>query len=128
MQLNYGYDRSHSSSLTIVQSAVIKTDNAYLNPSLLAAMKGDGVTQITVTGTGTDGVNLNNPAATSRISPTPWARRPTQSVRQLYRAVVTLDGAIGDNWSWNAYYQHSESHLYEVYHQHRNHPEPRQCG
>ena len=37
-------------------------------------------------------------------------------MRQLYRAVFTLDGAIGDNWSWSAYYQHSESHLYEVYH------------
>jgi len=36
-------------------------------------------------------------------------------VRQLYRAVVTLDGAIGDNWSWSAYYQHSESHLFEFY-------------
>ena len=34
----------------------------------------------------------------------------------FHRAVLGLDGAIGDNWSWNAYYQHSESHLYEVYH------------
>ena len=41
MMLNYGYDRSHSSSLTILQSAVIKSDNAYLNPSLLQAMKLD---------------------------------------------------------------------------------------
>jgi len=28
--------------------------------------------------------------------------------------VFTLDGALGDNWSWSTYYQHSENHLYEV--------------
>src|ERR1019366_7375 len=37
LQLNYGYDRSHSSSSTVVQSANIKTDNAFLNPNVLAA-------------------------------------------------------------------------------------------
>jgi len=114
LQLNYGYDRSHSSSSTIVQSAVIKSDNAYLNPVLLAAMKSDGVSQVTVTGTGSDGVNLSNAGDIANFN-NAIGTPATQSVRQLYRAVVTLDGAIGDNWSWSAYYQHSESHLYEVY-------------
>ncbi len=27
--------------------------------------------------------------------------------RQLMRGVFTLDGTIGDNWSWTAFYQHS---------------------
>jgi len=115
LMLNYGYDRSHSSSLTILQSAVIKSDNAYLNPSLLTQMKADAVTQVTVTSTGTDGISLSNPTDISQFG-TPLGTPATQSVRQLYRAVVTLDGAIGDNWSWSAYFQHSESHLYEVYH------------
>ena len=35
-------------------------------------------------------------------------------MRELYRSVFALDGAIGDNWSWSAYYQHSENHLSEV--------------
>ena len=114
LMLNYGYDRSHSSSLTILQSAVIKSDNAYLNPSLLTTMKSDAVSQITVTSSGTDGVSLSNAGDIANFANalgTPY----TQSVRQLYRAVFTLDGAIGDNWSWSAYYQHSENHLYEHY-------------
>ncbi len=114
LMLNYGYDRSHSSSLTILQSAVIKSDNAYLNPVLLGTMKTDGITQVTVTSSGTDGVSLTNPADIANFANalgTPF----TQSVRQVYRAVVTLDGAIGDNWSWSAYYQHSENHLHEHY-------------
>jgi outer membrane receptor protein involved in Fe transport len=114
LQLNYGYDRSHSSSSTIVQSAVIKSDNAYLNPSVGATMKADGVTQITVTGTGSDGVNLANPGDLVNFQ-NAIGSPEAESVRQLYRAVATLDGAIGDNWSWSAYYQHSESHLFEFY-------------
>ena len=114
MQLNYAYDRSRSSSLTIQQTAVIKSDNAYLNPSIGATMKADGVTQITVSSSGTDGINVNNPTDISQFS-IPLGTPETQSVRQLYRAVMTLDGAIGDNWSWSAYYQHSESHLFEYY-------------
>jgi iron complex outermembrane recepter protein len=115
LMLNYGYSRSHSSSSTIRETAVIKTDNAYLNPVLLQAIKSDSLTSITVTGNGTDGVSLSNPTDISNFV-NALGTPQTQSVRQLYRAVFTLDGAIGDNWSWSAYYQHSESHLYEVYH------------
>ena len=68
-------------------------------------------TQVTVTSNGTDGVSLSKSDRHLAISSMRSARRYTQSVRQLYRAVFTLDGAIGDNWSWSAYYQHSESHL-----------------
>jgi len=115
LQLNYGYDRSHSSSVTPVGSATIKTDNAYLNPSVLATMKADGVTSFTLTSNLTDGINLNTANDYWQLYNT-IGTPATQSVRQLYRAVFTLDGAIGDNWSWSAYYQHSESHLYQVYH------------
>ncbi|HJR32740.1 MAG TPA: hypothetical protein VJ889_28790, partial [Pseudomonas sp.] len=114
LMLNYGYDRSHSSSLTINETATIKSDNAYLNPSVLTRMQAAGVTTISVQSNLTDPIDLANPnfADFTKSVGTPF----TQSVRQFYRAVFALDGAIGDNWSWNAYYQHSESHLYEVYH------------
>jgi outer membrane receptor protein involved in Fe transport len=115
MMLNYGYDRSHSSSLTIDEGAVIKTDNAYLNPIVLARMNAAGVTQITVQTNLTDPLDLNAPLSVFDFTKTPGAPK-TQSVRQMYRAVIALDGALGDDWSWNTYYQHSESHLYEVYH------------
>ena len=35
--------------------------------------------------------------------------------RQFYRGVFDLDGALGDDWSWNANVQHSETHLHEHY-------------
>src|SRR6185437_5227554 len=28
--------------------------------------------------------------------------------RQMMRGVFTLEGALGNDWSWNAYYQHSQ--------------------
>ena len=115
MQLNYAYDRSHSSSATIAQSYLITSDNAFLNPAVLAQMTAAGQKSITVTANGTEGVSLSNPIDISNFA-NAIATPQTQTVRQLYRAVATLDGALGDNWSWNTYYQHSESHLYEVYH------------
>jgi len=115
LMLNYGYNRTHSSSLIVDSSATIKTDNAYLNPTLLSAMKADGQTSITVSVSGTAGVSLQDPGTITNFG-NATGLPVTQTVRQFYRAVFTLDGAIGDNWSWSAYYQHSESHAYEVYH------------
>ncbi len=114
VMLNYGYNRTHSSSLTIDDGGAIKTDNAYLNPIVLARMNAAGVSTITVNSTLTDGISITGPtdyADQFKAVGTPV----TQTVRQLYRAVFGLDGALNDNWSWSAYVQHSESHIYEVY-------------
>ena len=113
LMLNYGYDRSHSSSLTANETATIRTDNAYLNPILLQRMQAAGVTTISVQSNDTDPIDLNHPSYADFSKSI--GQQATQSVRQFYRAVVALDGALGDSWSWNVYYQHSESHLYEVY-------------
>src|SRR5262249_36837997 len=113
LMLNYGYDRSHSSSLTANETATIRTYNAYLNPILLARMTAAGVITVSVQSNDTDPIDLNHPKYSDFSKSI--GQQATQSVRQFYRAVVALDGALGDNWSWNAYYQHSESHLYEVY-------------
>jgi outer membrane receptor protein involved in Fe transport len=112
LMLNYGYDRTHSSSLTINANGTITSDNAYLDPTIAARMTALKVASIPVTSNFTDGVNLANPNFLSfnNAVGTPVA----QSVRQLYRGVVTLDGALGSDWSWNLAYQHSESHLHEV--------------
>ncbi len=112
LMLNYGYDRSHSSSLTINTSGTIKTDNAYLDPVILARMQALGVSTFAVSSNFTDGISLSNPKFSDFFNTigTPVA----QSVRQMYRGVFTLDGALGEDWSWNASLQHSESHLHEV--------------
>ena len=112
LMLNYGYDRIHSSSLTINATGTIKSDNPYLDPTVAARMGTLGLTSIPVTSNFTDGVDLSNPtlAEFNKAIGTPVS----ESVRQVYRGVFTLDGALGSNWSWQAAYQHSESHLHEV--------------
>ncbi len=118
VMLNYGYDRTHSSSLTINATGTIKSDNPYVDPTLAArafgsvASGGLGLTSFPVTSNFTDGIDLSNPTFLEfyKSIGAPVA----QSVRQIYRGVVTLDGALGSDWSWQAAYQHSESHLHEV--------------
>ena len=114
LMLNYGYDRTHSSSLTINATGTIKSDNAYLDPTILALMNAASpkITSIAVTSNFTDGIDLSNP--TYRDFNKTVGAPVAQSVRQVYRAVFTLDGALGSDWSWNAGIQHSESHLHEV--------------
>jgi iron complex outermembrane receptor protein len=112
LMLNYGYDRAHSSSLTISTSGTIKTDNAYLDPTIQARMLALGVASFAVSSNLTDGINLNNPKFSDFYKTV--GAPVSLSTRQLYRAVFTLDGALGDDWSWAASYQHSESHLHQV--------------
>ncbi len=113
LMLNYGYNRNKSSSLTVNETATIRTDNAFLNPIVLARMNAAGVTTIAVQNSLSDPVSLTRPVYQdfTKSPGTP----STQTVRQFYRAVFALDGAIGDQWSWNVYAQHSMSRLYEVY-------------
>jgi iron complex outermembrane receptor protein len=112
LMLNYGYDRTHTSTLTINNTATIKADNPYLDPTVLARMQALGVSSFPVTSNNVDGINLSDPNYKDFYKSRGGA--VAQSVRQMYRGVFTLDGALGDDWSWNASYQHSESHLHEV--------------
>ena len=124
VMLQYSKVGATGSSLTIQQNAVIQPDNAFLPASLLALMNANPVVAnrlktITVTSVGT--------ASTQGgfIQPTPGlgveqfgnaVGTPVEITnRQFYRGVFSLDGALGNNWSWNANFQHSETHLHEHY-------------
>jgi iron complex outermembrane receptor protein len=113
VMLNYGYDRTHSSTLTVNNTSTIKTDNAFLDPTIAARMAALGVTSIPVTSNNTDGVSLTNPHDINEFY-NGVATAVDTSLRQMYRGVFTLDGAINDDWSWSASVQHSESHLHAV--------------
>ena len=110
--LNYGYDRTHSTSQDISSATTVLTDNAYLDPVIAARMATLKLTSFSLSSNYTDGMNLNHPTFGDyyKAVGTPVA----VGVRQMYRGVVTLDGALGEDWSWNASMQHSESHLHEV--------------
>ncbi|HWA70162.1 MAG TPA: TonB-dependent receptor [Rhizomicrobium sp.] len=111
--LNYSGTHAISSSQTAVQTGiVIKSDNPFLDPAIAARMATLGVTSFTTSSILADGVN-ESAAKFSDFYDTVGA--PVgYGERQLYRGVVTLDGALGSDWSWNAAYQHSESHLHEI--------------
>jgi len=119
LQLNYGKSWSMNDSTTAFkQNYKIYADNAYLDSSLAARMNAPGYSQIdTVTKRPyfelstpmTNNVDLHNPDfhqfQNSIGVPV------NVSSRQLFRGVFSLDGSIGDNWSWNAYYQHGMSRV-----------------
>lgn len=121
LQLNYGKSSSRNFGGLRQALQTIRPDNAYLDPAIAAqfgtlsngfnAGTGASGTATAPTQSLTLGTqNLNN------IAPGDYARASLcQTVglpcninnRALMRGVFTLEGALGDDWSWNAYAQHS---------------------
>jgi iron complex outermembrane recepter protein len=112
MQLNYGYFTGKGDAQSYQQlGLVIKPDNAYLPASVRDAMIAGGIPSFTM---GTlNGNNFNNytvnggnytAQARDALAPATTFNR-----RQLMRGVFTLDGSLGSDWLWNAYYTHSQT-------------------
>ena len=114
VMVNMGYFTGKGDAQSFQQlgtnGVVIKSDNAFIPASVKATMQSNGITSF-VLGT-INGNNYNNYIATgsnfaqqaaSSISPA-----LTYNRRNLERAVFTLDGSIGDNWSWTTYAQVSK--------------------
>ena len=108
-QANYGRSWAHNSSTPAARWGTlnIQRDNAFLPEEVRQEMVDLGLNAIQI---GTTNIN-NVPGsafsydgfATNSVG-TPVS---TQK-RELKRGVISLDGKIGSNWSWNAYYQHGE--------------------
>ena len=109
LQLNYGYYSGKDMAQNTLQTAlVIKSDNAYIPSSVRASIQSTGITSFTM------GIIASNNTPTdvpdSKFFQSGMASigpAITTNQRQLMRGVFTLEGTIGDNWSWNAFYQHS---------------------
>ncbi|HEY4276313.1 MAG TPA: TonB-dependent receptor [Rhizomicrobium sp.] len=119
LMLQYSKVRAKGSSLTIQQNAVIQRDNAFLPPSLLAQMQTANLKTFTVTSVGTASTQGGFIQPTPGESMEQFANSVGTPVeitnRQLYRGAFSLNGALGNDWSWNADIQHSETHLHERY-------------
>jgi outer membrane receptor protein involved in Fe transport len=121
LQLNYG--QSTERSLGGVRQALVtvRPDNAYLDPVLAAQFgtlsngfnaatgtPGNAATPLQSLTVGTQ--NLNNMPADSYsfhdLCQTVGAPC-NDNHRALMRGVFTLEGGLGDDWSWKAYVQHS---------------------
>ncbi len=114
LQLNYGYFTGKGDAQSFQQlSLVIKQDNAFLPASVRDAMIAGGIPSFTM---GTlNGNNFNNRTVTgenyTQQQAGALAPATTYNRRQLMRGVFTLEGTLGDDWSWNSYFSHSQTRL-----------------
>jgi outer membrane receptor protein involved in Fe transport len=109
LQLNFGKSWSENNSVPAVKlgNQLIKSDNAYLDPTIAARMQALGISSFSF-----GSLNINN--LTPGDFPNLTLAKEAQTLgvpvavtqRQLLRGVFTLQGSIGDDWSWQTYYQH----------------------
>ncbi len=109
VQANYGHTWNAGAAKTdINQGLVIKSDNAFIPASVKATMTANGITSFTM-GTlnsnnydvhSTDGENFIHNSIHNMAGSVEF------SYRTLMRGVISLDGTLGSDWGWNAYYQH----------------------
>jgi len=124
IQLNYGTNSEKNTATLQQKSFTIYADNPYL-PASIASQFGTltypagtsaatshpnqsvtvGTSNLNNSGFGTAGFT-NNQMSYGALCQTIGQVCVTNS-RQMVRGVFTLEGAIGDDWSWNAYVQHS---------------------
>ena len=108
MQLNWGSTWSRNNSVPAVRfgNLNIRNDNAYLPASIKAQMATAGVTTIPVGTTNMNNIDPNDLSLDNfeRALGIPVA----VTKRELRRGVFSLDGQIGDDWTWNAYAQQGE--------------------
>lgn len=110
LQLNYGYFSGVNNSYSDVQygTVTINADNPFIPAPVRNQMTALNLQSFPF---GTQ--NLNNMVATRSASLQDEANTLGIPViyfdRALYRGVFSLDGKIGENWTWNAYVQHGES-------------------
>jgi iron complex outermembrane receptor protein len=115
VQVNYGYFTGKGDAQSFQNlSMTVRADNAFLPPSVSAAMAAGGIPSFTM---GTlNGNNFNNHTVTSdnytRQQAGALAPATTYNHRQLMRAVFTLDGSLGSDWLWNTYYSHSQTRFW----------------
>jgi iron complex outermembrane recepter protein len=116
LQLNYGTTSTTNNSYTPDQyggspGVTIYSGNPYIPPSIQSYMTANGIPAFNL-GTSDDnnfpggGGSLGSEMNTLGV-PIAFVHRIMQ------RGVFTLDGSIGPKWTWEAYYMHGQSNMYE---------------
>jgi outer membrane receptor protein involved in Fe transport len=114
IQGNFGYATGKGMNVSTVQTGVvIKADNAFLPPSIQSAMTAGGIPSFTLGTLNTNNYNLQTATganfsgnAQGALSPAIYINR-----RNVWRAVFTLSGTLGNDWSWTAYILHAANRL-----------------
>jgi iron complex outermembrane recepter protein len=109
IQLNFGSNSGKNVANPRRAAIAIKADNAYLDPGIAAAMVAGGISSFTVQTNNVVGISdaeTRNPTWKTLDSSLGYPTDYTK--RELKRGVFTLNGKIGQDWTWNAYAQNSE--------------------
>jgi outer membrane receptor protein involved in Fe transport len=106
VQLNYGQNFEENFAADRTSALTIKTDNAYLPASIQARMVAGGIPSITLDTNNTNNKSPNDLSIDGLAGS--LGDVYNQNTRQLMRGVFTLEGELGNDWSWNAYVQHSQ--------------------
>ncbi|HWC63176.1 MAG TPA: TonB-dependent receptor plug domain-containing protein, partial [Rhizomicrobium sp.] len=111
LMVNLGYFTGKGDAQSFQQlgtsGVIIQSDNAFIPASVRATMQAGGITSFrlgTINGNNYDNYNATgdrfSQQAASGISPALTFNR-----RTIERMVFTLEGALGEDWSWNTYFQ-----------------------
>jgi outer membrane receptor protein involved in Fe transport len=107
VQLNYGTNYETNVTADKQSPVTINSGNPFIPAATQAAMTAKGLATIAVA---TDNLGNLDPKTPSimQLSNGAPADGINYSNRQLLRGVFTLEGALGEDWSWNVYVQHSQ--------------------
>ena len=107
VQLNYGTTFEENDDSDRTSNNVIASGNPFIPATVQARMVAGGITSITVSTNNLGNTNVKNPT-TMDFAANSIGMGINYANRQLMRGVFTLEGELGNDWSWNAYIQHSQ--------------------
>jgi outer membrane receptor protein involved in Fe transport len=114
VQLNYGLNSEQSTAALRLSANTIAADNAYLDPTIAARFgtltyptgpQNRPAQTLTVGTQNLNNINAND--LTYKNICNSVGQPCVQNNRALMRGVFSLEGHLGDDWSWNTYIQHS---------------------
>ena len=110
VQINYGETvaRNNSTPATWYGNLPISVQNPYLPQSIRDTMTGLGLSSINIGTTSIGNLTKGQYSLDGFVNNTVGVPVSEQT-RELMRGVVSLDGRIGTDWTWNAYYQRGET-------------------
>ena len=107
LQLNYGTNYEMNDDSDNTNTETILSGNPYIPAQIQARMTQAGISSFTLSSNKLGNTNVLNPSIQD-FAANSIGMGINYSNRQLLRGVFTLEGTIGDDWSWNAYVQHSQ--------------------
>lgn len=117
VQANYGSTFSRNNSVPFIrtgaQAPFIRVDNPFIPDAVRAQMLANNWTAIRI---GTTNINNITPETLSydNFATNALGVPVATTDRQLWRGVATIEGDLGDGWSYNAYYQRGDVRVFQT--------------